>query len=81
MKNFWKKWSCGSHKQCTGPTDVYCSQKKSQQLWLKKKKKEREKCWKVKTHTHKHESKHSQIESNGKSLLTSIEIAIENSTT
>ena len=47
----------------------------------KKKKKEREKCWKVKTHTHKHESKHSQIESNGKSLLTSIEIAIENSTT
>ena len=35
-----KSEDCGSCEQCTGPTDVYCSQKKSQQLWLKKKEKE-----------------------------------------
>ena len=35
-----KSEDCGSCEQCTGPTDVYYSQKKSQQLWLKKKEKE-----------------------------------------
>ena len=35
-----KSEDCGFREQCTGPTDVYCSQKKSQQLWLKKKEKE-----------------------------------------
>ena len=32
-----KSEDCESHKQYTGPTDVHCSQKKSQKLWLKKK--------------------------------------------
>ena len=40
-KKLLKSEICGSRKQYTGPTDVYCSRKKSQQLQLKKKKKKR----------------------------------------
>ena len=39
MKKLLKSEVCWFRKQCSKPTDVRCSQKKSQQLWLKKKKK------------------------------------------
>ena len=54
-----KSEDCGSHKQCTGPTDVHCSQKKSQKLWLKKKKKKEENAEKWKRiHTNMNPNTH-----------------------
>ena len=37
MKELLKIKVCGSHEQCTGPTDVHCTLRKNQQPQLKKK--------------------------------------------